>query len=283
MEHGRAAAADLNGQVALVTGGGRGLGRRFAVALAAAGAAVAVLARSADQVAATAASIEAAGGRALALTADVTDSAAVEQAVTSVERQLGPLDLLVNNAGVGGPLGPAWEVDARDWQRTLEINVFGGYLCARAVLPGMTARRRGRIINLASNAGVFRWPLASAYSVSKAAVVKLTENLAAETRRYGLAVFAVHPGVTSIGLTELALAPDAQPSGPAAWLRQEAAAGRLVPPELAAELVVLLASGQADALSGRYLTVHDDILALVAQADEVQRRDAYTLRVQPLS
>jgi NAD(P)-dependent dehydrogenase (short-subunit alcohol dehydrogenase family) len=108
-------AQQLTGQVAIITGGGRGLGRTFAHALADAGAAVAVTARSADQLAETVASITANGGRALAVPADVSDRQAVEQLVDSVRQQLGAVDLLVNNAGIGGPLGPLWEVDPDDW------------------------------------------------------------------------------------------------------------------------------------------------------------------------
>ena len=275
---------DLRGQVALVTGAGRGLGRAYARALASAGAAVAALARSADQLEATVALVEAAGGRAVALPADVADGPAVERAVAELERRLGPPDLLVNNAGVGGPIGPAWEVDPEQWWRTMEINLRGNFLCARAVLPGMVARRRGRIINLASNAGAFRWPLVSAYAVSKAALVKFTENLAAETRRHGVAVFAVHPGLVTVGLTEQALSADpaATTDAPMAWIRQEVAAGRAVPPERSGALVLALAGGRADALSGRYLTVDDDLAALVASADAIRRDDLYTLRRRAL-
>ena len=100
----------------------------------------------------------------------------------------------MNNAGVGGPFDYSWEADADSWWRTLEVNVRGTYLCSRAVLPGMIRRGGGRIINIASHAGVFRWPTASAYSVSKAAVIKLTENLAVEVKRHNVSVFAFHPG-----------------------------------------------------------------------------------------
>ena len=281
------ATADLRGQVVLVTGGGRGLGRIYAQTLAAAGAAVAVLARSAEQVAETVCTIEAAGGRALALAADVTDQPAVERAVAEVERRLGPIDLLVNNAGVGGPLGPLWEVDPDDWWRTIDIHVRGSFLCARAVLPAMIARRRGRIINLASAAGAYRWPLVSAYAVAKAAVIKLTENLAAETKRHGIAVFAVHPGIATTGLTEQALvmelAPDSPAARPLVWLREEVSAGHAVEAELSARLVLVLASGRADALSGRYLTVHDDVATLVERSAEIAHDDLYTLRRRELA
>lgn len=277
----------LTGQVALVTGGGRGIGRVFAQALADAGAAVAVTARSADQLAETVSRIEAKGGQALALSCDVTDQAGMERAVDAIQRQLGPVDLLVNNAGLWGPIDPVWEVDPDQWWRTMEIHVRGSFLCARAVLPGMVARQRGRIINLASHAGVHRWPTCSAYAVSKAAIVKFTENLALETKRHDVAVFAVDPGIVTIGLTDQALAMDAPPESPAgraaAWIRQQVAAGHAVPPEAGARLIVLLATGRADALTGRYLTVHDDVAELLARAEAIQRADLYTLKLSTLA
>src|SRR5215831_15704847 len=145
---------ELGGQVAIVTGGGRGLGRVFARSLAAAGAAVALVARSESQLAETAAEIGEAGGTALSFTADVADYTAAGRIVDQIERQLGPVNLLINNAGVATAIGPAWETEPRDWWRCFEVNLLGPYLFARAVLPGMIALGRGRIINVASGAGL---------------------------------------------------------------------------------------------------------------------------------
>src|ERR1700683_5389884 len=157
----------------------------------------------------------------------------------------------------------------------------GVVLCSQAILPGMTARGAGRIVNITSEAGVFRWPQVSAYSVSKAAVIKFTENLAAETGRYGVRVFSVHPGLTLIGLSERALADGALP-GPAeaqvhARVRQELQAGRGAEPALVARLVTRLAAGHADRLSGCHLSVHDDLAAILACGPHVQ--DRYQLRL----
>ncbi len=143
---------ELAGQVAIVTGGGRGIGRAIAQALAAAGASVAGVARSADQLAETVSSITSANGRAIALTADVMDQSAIEHAVAQTEQQLGPVDLLVNNAGSLVAIGPLWEADPKEWWRDMEINLRGTFLCARAVLPSMVARRHGRIINTSAAA-----------------------------------------------------------------------------------------------------------------------------------
>lgn len=277
---------DLAGSVALVTGGGRGVGRILAQALAGAGASVGLLARSADQLAETVRLIAAAGGVAAAATADLTDTAATARALDELRRRLGPVDLLVNNAGVSGPWGPAWTVDAGSWWRAVEVNLGGVFLCCRLVVPEMITRGGGRIINVTSRAGQFRWPQMSAYSVSKAAVIKLTENLAAETRRDGIRVFSVHPGLLPIGLSEPALADVATPDPTLdrihAWIRGELAEGRGADPAWAAELVLRLAAGHADELSGCHLSVHDDLDAILSRVDEVRSGDLLRLQRREL-
>ncbi|MCH8892447.1 MAG: SDR family NAD(P)-dependent oxidoreductase, partial [Chloroflexi bacterium] len=141
---------DLTGQVALITGGGRGLGRAFAVGLAKAGASVGITARTQSEIDETAKLVEASGGQAIAFSADVTDKIGMGKVVASLEERFGPVDILVNNAGMITPLGNDWELDADEWWQTLTINVNGPYICIRAVMPSMMARRRGRIINITS-------------------------------------------------------------------------------------------------------------------------------------
>jgi NAD(P)-dependent dehydrogenase (short-subunit alcohol dehydrogenase family) len=272
-------AISLAGQTALVTGGGRGIGRAIAAALARAGASVAVIARSTDQLRETVQIVEGAGGRAMARPVDVTDQAAVEALVSDVEAELGPIDLLVNNAGIIGDYGPAWEADPALWWRVMEVNLLGPFLCVRAVVPGMIARRRGRIVNLSSGAGLNHFPHGSAYAVSKAAVTRFTENLSGEVQPYGIAVFNLSPGTVRTAMTQHVLtSPAGQKWQP--HLRQVFDEGRDVPPDEAARLAVYLASGQADALTGRYLRVSDDIPDLVRRAAEIKERDLYTMRLR---
>jgi NAD(P)-dependent dehydrogenase (short-subunit alcohol dehydrogenase family) len=274
----------LQDSVALVTGGGRGIGRLLAEALARAGAAVGVIGRSTDDLDETVRLIASAGGVAASARADVTDEAATAEAVGELRRRLGPADVLINNAGINGPIGPTWEVPSDEWWRTLEVNLRGLVGCTRLVLPEMLARRRGRIVNLTSNAGVFRWPGVSAYSVSKAAVVKLTENLAVEVRGEGVSVFSFHPGLLPIGLSQAVLAGDFPPDSPEArvarWARRQFAEGRGADPDRAADLVVQLAAGRGDRLSGRHLSVHDDLEFLLGRVDDIRRHDLCTLRVR---
>jgi NAD(P)-dependent dehydrogenase (short-subunit alcohol dehydrogenase family) len=275
--------SDLAGTVAVVTGAGRGIGRILAQALAGAGAATGLIARSGPELAGTARLITAAGGSTAIASADVSDPDAAQAAIEALGRQLGPIGLLVNNAGIGGPVGDSWHVDAGHWWQTIEVNLRGVFVCSRLVLPGMAARGTGRIVNITSQAGVYRWPQVSAYSVSKAAVIKFTENLAAETGRSGVRVFSIHPGITPIGLTEQALASSAPPGSAEAkvhaWIHRQLRAGHGADPALAARLVIRLAAGHADVLSGCHLSVHDDLDAILARPDHARRRDLYQLRV----
>jgi NAD(P)-dependent dehydrogenase (short-subunit alcohol dehydrogenase family) len=230
--------------------------------------------------------IEAAGGAGAAACADLSDPGSAATAVDKLRHELGPVDLLVNNAGVTGPIGPAWEVSEQDWWHAVEVNLRGVTLCSQLVLPKMVARHRGRIVNLTSQAGVFRWPMVSAYSVSKAAVIKLTENLSYETRRYGIGVFSVHPGILPIGLSELALASTAPSDSPLGrmreWVGNELAEGRGAQPDQVAGLLLRIATGELDQLSGRHLSVHDDLDAVLARTDDVVRDDLYVLRRREL-
>jgi NAD(P)-dependent dehydrogenase (short-subunit alcohol dehydrogenase family) len=180
-------------KVALITGAGRGIGRAIALRLAADGLAVAVAARSKDQVHDTAA---AAGGRALPLVLDVTDAAAVAAAVERAARELGPVDVLVNNAGVAES-APLARTDPELWDRHFRVNVTGPYLLTRAVLPGMLERRWGRVINVASLAGLVGAPYVTAYTASKHALVGFTRALATEVSGRGVTVNALCPGYTA--------------------------------------------------------------------------------------
>ena len=272
----------LAGQVALVTGAGRGLGRAFAHALAAAGAAVAVAARSAAGVAATAAAIQAQGCRAQAYTLDVTDAAAVAEVVAAVARDLGPIDLLVNNAGIMAPMGPDWLVDRTAWWRTFEVNVLGSFLCAQAVLPTMLARKQGRIINISSPAANGTSGYASAYNASKAAVSNWTENLAAVTHAHGISVFAYAPGFVRSDMTEhLAYAPEVQQ-----WFGDSFAKifeeGSDTPLELTVSVLMALATGQADALAGRHISDTDTPDQLLQQVEQIRQQELHVLRIRSL-
>jgi 3-oxoacyl-[acyl-carrier protein] reductase len=252
--------AELAGTVALVTGGGRGIGRGIALELTGAGARVAVAARTREQVEATAAETDG-----VAIQADVSKRADVERMVARAEEELGPIDLLVNNAGIAIWEESAWELEPEEWWHVLEVNVLGVYLCCRAVLPGMIARRGGRIVNVASGAAYLPGSTSTAYAASKAAVHRFSETLAAQLEPHGIPVFSISPGLVRTDLIGDRMGDDAP------W----------TPPELAPRLVRALASGRLDALSGRYLHAeHDDIDDVEARAAEIVAADLNAIRLR---
>jgi NAD(P)-dependent dehydrogenase (short-subunit alcohol dehydrogenase family) len=183
----------VTSRVALVTGGGRGIGRAIVLRLAKDGLRVAVGARTSAQVEETAMAARAGGATALALVIDVTDPASVAEAVQRTVGELGPVDVLVNNAGVAAS-APLARTEPELWERHLRVNATGPYLLTRAVLPGMLERGWGRVINVASLAGLYGSPYVTAYTASKHALVGFTRALATEVTGSGVTVNALCPG-----------------------------------------------------------------------------------------
>lgn len=190
----------LAGKVALVTGAGKGIGKAIAVALAKEGAHVGLVARTEKDVKAVAAELAALGVKAAVATADVADRAQVEAAVAAVQGQLGPVDILINNAGTA-TFGKFLELEPEVWERQIRVNVFGVYYATRAVLPGMIERKTGDIVNISSTAGKSGSPVTSAYSASKFAVFGLSESLMQEVRKHNIRVTALAPSTV---VTDLA-------------------------------------------------------------------------------
>jgi NAD(P)-dependent dehydrogenase (short-subunit alcohol dehydrogenase family) len=249
----------LDGQVALVTGGGRGIGAGIARELADAGAKVAVAARTRAQVEHVAREI---GG--VALEVDVSDRESVNAMAIQAESELGPIDLLVANAGIGGPDGPTWEVDPDEWWQVLEVNVLGVHLSCSAVIPDMLERGAGRIVITGSGAAYLPGASSTPYPTSKAAVCRYGETLANELEGR-IPVFFISPGLVKTEMT------DGNFSDDAPW----------TPPELAPQLVRVLASGRADALVGRYIHAeHDDIEGLIQRADAIREQDLNAIRLR---
>jgi NAD(P)-dependent dehydrogenase (short-subunit alcohol dehydrogenase family) len=256
-------------RVALVTGGGRGLGLEIARALTSDGYDVAVTGRDV-------ASLDAAvaGGAArLALPGDAADREAVRLAVRRTTSEVGPIDLLVANAGRFASGGPLWESDPDEWWRDVEVNLRGVQLALWAALPGMVERRSGRVVALGSGFGNTAAAHASGYGVSKAAVHRLVESVALELAGTGVAAFAVSPGRarTDMTLGFPAGFTDARPE-----LLEPPATG-WAPPAAVAGLVRRIGTGELDPLTGRFLHITTDLDAALASA----RPDAGTLRLVP--
>jgi NAD(P)-dependent dehydrogenase (short-subunit alcohol dehydrogenase family) len=258
----------LDGQVALITGAGRGFGRAIAERFAAEGAAVALLARSLAQLDEVAHAIRNAGGHAIGVRCDVTDSASVEGAVRKTEELLGPIDLLVNNAGVPGPFGPIWQVSPEEWWRAQAIHIRAPMLFLHYVLPGMVARNFGRAICVSAIASRLVAPNLSAYCTGKIAQNRLVAEAAAELAGTNVAVFAIDPGFAA---TQLARDTAADPEA-RKYFKPLIERIENVPhaygedPDLArcAQRCVDLASGRYDVLSGGYFELPDDLDALHA-------------------
>jgi len=261
-----------------VTGGGRGIGRATALALATAGASVGVVSRTELEIGEVAAEIQANGSKALAAVADVTVESQVDDAVRAVTAALGHIDVLVNNAGGGTAIGPVWEVDADKWWSSVEVNLRSVFLCSRAVLPGMIERNQGRIVNVSSGLALRPLPNGTPYSVAKAAAIRFTDSLALEVAPYGISVFAVSPGMVRTAMTDHLLNSEEGKK----WLpqMQYVPENMWMPAEAGADLIVRIAAGEADALSGRYIHVSDDLAELVSRADEIRGSDSLTLRLR---
>jgi len=184
----------LKGQVSIVTGSGRGIGRAIARRFAVEGAAVLVTSRSAKEIEAVAAEIRATGGRAAALSADVAREDDCARIVDAARAHFGRVDILVNNAGIFGPVKPAEEISAAEWDEALAINLRAAFLLARLVLPEMYARGSGSILNISSLAAKAAFAWEAPYAASKAGLLGLTRCLAAEGARKGVRVNALCPG-----------------------------------------------------------------------------------------
>jgi NAD(P)-dependent dehydrogenase (short-subunit alcohol dehydrogenase family) len=225
---------------------------------------VAVTGRTAEQVEAVAAEV---GG--LGLTGDVSRRQDVESWVGRTEDELGPIDLLVANAGVAGKGAPAWETDPEGWWRIFEVNVLGAFLTTSAVLRRMVPRGRGRIVLTGSGGSYLPLGDASiasntAYGPSKAALGRFAEAVASQAKQHGVHVFLFSPGLVRTDMTD--------------WLGDDAP---WTPPELAPRLVRVLASGRADALAGRYIHAeHDDIEDLIVRADVIVANDLNAIRLR---
>jgi len=188
---------DLSGRVAVVTGGGQGIGRAIAERFIASGAKVALWDRDAELAMACARAL---GEMALAFPTDVTDEASVGTARDATLKAFGRIDILVNNAGIAGANAKTWETDVAEWRKVMRVNLDGPFICARAVVPGMIAQNYGRIVNIASIAGKEGNPNAAHYSASKAGVIGLTKSLAKELATYDISVNAITPAAAKTAI-----------------------------------------------------------------------------------
>jgi NAD(P)-dependent dehydrogenase (short-subunit alcohol dehydrogenase family) len=261
-------------QVALISGASRGIGLGLARALVASGSRVAMLARASDDLEREAAAL---GAGALPVAADVTDPAEVAGAVAQVEQRWGPVGLLVHNAGSADVIGPLWEADPEAWWREVAVHLRGAMLLARACLPRMIERGRGRLVFVYGNLGDRGGPWCAAYATGKAGLLRLVGQLHTELDSTGVRAFGLHPGLVWTPMTA-ALAQDADKRR---WLPnfEQRPTDDYGTSDAAGELLVRIAGGEADPLSGLLLGVDDDVLSMREQADQLRSEQRRALRV----
>jgi NAD(P)-dependent dehydrogenase (short-subunit alcohol dehydrogenase family) len=250
--------------VAVVTGGGRGIGRSIARALSTAGYDLILAARSGSELDGVKAEVEESGGQAVAVPTDLHHRDEIER-LANTAMAIGPVDLLVNNSGIAGPQGMLWELDPEEWTETMAVNVDAVFLCSRAFLPAMIERRRGSIVNIGSITG--KRPLLgrSPYATSKLALVGLTRTLALETGPFGVRVNLISPGFVEGPRIDWVIDRQAEARGVASSVvRDDFSAqsplGRLTSPEDVAAAVVFLASDAASAITGADINVNAGVV-----------------------
>ena len=248
----------LSGRVAVVTGAGRGIGRAISLALGDAGAKVVLASRTVAELEETASYLEERGYHNSIISTDVSVWESVQNLTAHVVKEFGHIDILVNNAGIQGAIGPLVENDPALWAKTIQVNLLGTFYCCKAVLPYMIQQSYGSIINLSGGGATSPRVNYSAYSASKAAVVRLTETLAEEVREYNIRVNAIAPGaVNTHMLKETLEAEEDAGEKEIAEAKQQLQTGG-TPPELAANLDVYLASDASDSLTGKLIAAPHD-------------------------
>ncbi len=247
----------LQGKVVLVTGGGRGIGRAIAFELAQEGCDVAVLARTHKEIEQVATEIQATGRRSIAISSDLSDGKAIDHAFADITNTLGPIDILINNAGVVGPIGQIQTLDPDKWAEAVEINLIGAFRWMRACLPAMLERGWGRIINISTGAATGTgMENSSAYSTSKAGLEMLTLNIAAELQGKSVTVNAVRPGTVDTTMqTHIRGLPAAQ-VGQQIYDRFKGfhEQGKLLHPSQPARLIAKLLQGDS---TGEIVSIYD--------------------------
>lgn len=274
---------DLKGRYAIVTGANQGLGRAMAEAFVNAGASVLLTARNVDLLNKVVAELKgkaAAGQQVIGMRGDVSDAASCAEVIARARESFPELTVLVNNAGVYGPMGPIETIDWEVWVQAIQINLLGTVLMCRKAIPWMRERGYGKIINLSGGGATAPLPNISAYAASKAAVVRLTETFAEELRDAHVDVNSIAPGALNTRLLDQVLAAGPEKVGENFYnrsLKQRDTGGS--PPERGAELAVWLASAASDGITGKLISaVWDPWETLAEHLDELKNSDIYTLR-----
>lgn len=273
----------LVGKIAVITGANQGLGLEIARRYSAEGASLALCARNGQllqEVCSNLAATTSSNQRVFGLAVDVSNEAEVNHFISETIRELGRVDILINNAGVYGPKGEIEAVDWLEWVKSIEINLFGSVLMCRAILPQFKAQRRGKIIQLSGGGATNPMPRISGYAVSKAAIVRFIETLAEEVREYGIDVNAMAPGALNTRMLDEVIEAGAEKVGKMFYersLKQKENGGS--PLDVGAGLAVFLGSDASNGITGKLISaVWDKWEDWPNHLEELSKSDVYTLR-----
>ncbi len=269
----------LKGKNALITGAGRGIGRAIAYALAQEGANLSIISRTKKELNDARQELQKQNVRVLAYTGDISKLSNTRAWIKKSALQFGRIDILVNNAGIYGPIGPLEQTDMAQWKEAIEVNLMGTVYATREVLPLMIKQKAGNIVNLSGGGALYPSPRFSAYSASKAAVVRFTETMAEEAREHNIRINAISPGSVNTKFLDVALA-----AGKACGkehydksIEQKKSGG--VAPQKAAELAVFLCSKDSYPLTGKVISaIWDNWKNIPERMQEFERTALYTMR-----
>ena len=269
----------LKNRISIITGGSGGIGKAIAAAFSREGSSLVLVSRTGSELEKTKRELDKSTSKVAIFQGDVSREEDVKSLVDFTLDKFGTVDILVNCAGIQGPIGPITDIDAKDWFEAIKINLYGTFLCIKAVIPIMMKKNSGKILNFSGGGAVSPRPRFSAYGTSKAGVVRLTETVAAEYKDYNIGIHAIAPGAVNTKMLELVLA-----AGEAAGkeelskaLKQKREGG--VPPPQVAELAIFLASAKSDGLSGRLISLPwDNWSAIPQHLPDIMSSDVFAMR-----
>lgn len=270
----------LRGRVSIVTGAGRGIGKAISLGLARSGADVVLLSRSKAELETVASVVRSLGASATVRVCDVSRPEDVKISIKETVDQYGRVDILINNAGILGPVGPLEENDFDIWLNAMKINLYGAFLCCKHVLPYMKRQKSGKIINVSGAGAPMPYPMFSAYSSSKTGLLGLTQTLAEEVKGFGVQVNAIAPGIANTKMQDEILSAG-ELAGASYHRAKEVKEKGGVDPTKAADLVVFLSSEAANEITGRFFSaLWDDWQSLKNESrlKELNQSDMYTVR-----
>jgi len=270
----------LKDRVSIITGAGRGIGRAIALAFAREGAQLILAARSAGQLEETATLCRENGVAAVSIPTDVAQRDQVQHLTATTLKEFGRVDVLVNSAGVYGPIGPTSEVDLNAWMQAVNVNLMGPLFLCRALLPHMQQRRQGKIILLGGGGATTPLPNFSSYAASKAGLARLADTLAEELKEFNIQVNVIAPGLVDTQLQDEVLAAGNRAGGLYEKIKAAREKGTgAVSPEVAADLAIFLASGASGSLTGKLIAApYDPWKQWQGQAEKLNSTPLYTIR-----